>query len=230
MTCSYADWDGAYVLGSLAPGERLDFERHLGDCQACALAVRQIAGLPGLLARVDAGVLDEHDPGRGLPPVPDTVLPRLRREIRSRTRRRLIGTGLLAASAAAVVALALPLVDGPSEPPPTGTSSTAVPMRALGAGAMEATLSMDSVAWGTRLNLVCTYEPSSYTAGDRAGTYTLLVHTTDGRAERVGTWRPVADKPMRLSAATALGRQDIASVEVETAQGQPVLRLDRTRS
>ena len=70
MTCSYADWDGAYVLGSLAPGERLDFERHMGDCKACALAVRQIAGLPGLLARVDAGVLDDHDPGRGLPPVP----------------------------------------------------------------------------------------------------------------------------------------------------------------
>ena len=92
---------------------------------------------------------------------------------------------------------------------------------------MQATLSMRSVAWGTRLDLVCTYEPSEYAGGYRGGTYTLLVHTTDGGAERVGTWRPVAGKPMRLSAATALSRRDIASVEVETAQGQPVLRLDR---
>ena len=58
MSCSYDDWDGAYVLGALAPGERLEFERHLAGCAPCTLAVRQMAGLPGLLGRVDGGALD----------------------------------------------------------------------------------------------------------------------------------------------------------------------------
>lgn len=227
MSCSYDDWDGAYVLGALAPGERLEFERHLAGCAPCTLAVRQMAGLPGLLGRVDEGALDEHEPGRSLPPVPGTVLPRLRREIRSRSRRRLVGVGLLAASAAAAVALALPLVDGPPQAPPTSSTSPARPMQALRGGAMRATLSLEPVAWGTRLDLVCTYEPSAYLAGGRGGTYTLLLHTTGGDVERVGTWRPVAGRAMQISGATALDRQEIASVEVETAQGEPVLRLHR---
>ena len=100
-------------------------------------------------------------------------------------------------------------------------------MRAVDGGAMPATVALQPVAWGTRLDLVCTYEPSTYPGGERPGTYTLVVRTTDGGAERVGTWRPVAGQAMRLSAATALSRRDIASVEVETAQGEPVLRLDR---
>ena len=229
MSCMYADWDGAYVLGALSPADRLEFERHLAECATCAPAVREMAGLPGLLGRVDESALADHAPASNLPPVPDTVLPRLRREIRSRARRRLVGTGLLAASAAAVVALALPLVDQPSDGPggPSGTSVAARPMRAVDGGAMQATVALEPVAWGTRLDLVCTYEPSTYAGGERPGTYTLVVRTTDGGAERVGTWRPVAGQAMRLSAATALSRRDIASVEVETAQGEPVLRLDR---
>jgi hypothetical protein len=227
MSCSYADWDGAYVLGALAPGDRLEFERHVHGCTSCAAAVRDLAGLPGLLGRVDESALTGHGPDDGPPPVPDTLLPRLRREIRSRTRRRLVGTGLLAASAATAVVLALPVIDGPQGAPATNTSSVARPMTALHGGPMRAELSLEPVAWGTRLDLVCTYEPTAYVEGQRGGAYSLLLHTTDGGVERVGTWRPVTGRPMRLSAATAVSRRDIASVEVQTAQGQPVLRLDR---
>jgi hypothetical protein len=231
MSCTYADWDGAYVLGALAPGDRLEFERHLAGCATCAPAVREIAGLPGLLGRVDESAIDDDGPGPSLPPVPDTVLPRLRREVRSRSRRRLVGTGLLAASVAAVVALALPLVDRSPDTPPAAsngdTPAAARPMRPVDGGAMQATVSLAPVAWGTRLDLVCTYEPSAYSEGEPAGTYTLVLRTTDGGVERVGTWRPVAGRAMRLSAATAVSRRDIASVQVETAQGRPVLRLDR---
>ena len=81
MSCMYADWDGAYVLGALSPADRLEFERHLAECATCAPAVREMAGLPGLLGRVDESALADHAPASNLPPVPDTVLPRLRREI-----------------------------------------------------------------------------------------------------------------------------------------------------
>jgi anti-sigma factor RsiW len=230
MSCSYADWDGAYVLGALSPGDRLEFERHVQGCTSCAAAVRDIAGLPGLLGRVDESALAGNGPDADLPPVPEMLLPRLRREIRSRTRRRLVGTGLLAASAAAAVVLALPVIDGPQGPPATNTSSVPYagrPMTALSGGPMQARLALEPVAWGTRLDLVCTYQPTAYTGGEHIGAYSLLLHTRNGGVERVGTWRPVAGQAMRLTAATAVSRQDIASVEVQTAQGRPVLRLDR---
>jgi len=228
MSCSYADWDGAYVLGALSPADRLEFERHLRSCDDCAAAVRDLAGLPGLLGRVDESAVAEPAPDDVLPPLPDTLLPRLRREIRSRTRRRLVGTGMIAASAAAAVVLAFPVVDGLRGSPTPSTPSVAAaarPMTVLRGGPMRASLALESVAWGTRLHLRCTYAPTAY-PGRRAGTYTLLLHTTGGAVERVGTWRPVAGQAMRLSAATAVSRRQIASVEVRTAQGQPVLRLN----
>ena len=64
MTCEFAELDGAYVLGALPAAERLAFEQHLTTCEECSRAVRQMAGLPGLLARVDTTVLDDPA-GRG---------------------------------------------------------------------------------------------------------------------------------------------------------------------
>ena len=55
MSCEFAHHDGAYVLGSLSPADRSAFERHLAGCADCALGVRELAGLPGLLAQGLAG-------------------------------------------------------------------------------------------------------------------------------------------------------------------------------
>ena len=55
--------------------------------------------------------------------------------------------------------------------------------------------------------------------------YTLFVRTRDGPTEQVGSWRSVGGKTMRLSAATAASRDDIASVEVRTPDGRVVLEL-----
>ncbi|MQS09029.1 anti-sigma factor [Streptomyces alkaliphilus] len=40
---------GAYVLHALSAGEREDFERHLGDCPACAVEVMELAATAGRL-------------------------------------------------------------------------------------------------------------------------------------------------------------------------------------
>lgn len=34
---------GAYALQALPEAERRDFERHLGDCEACAVEVRELS-------------------------------------------------------------------------------------------------------------------------------------------------------------------------------------------
>ena len=50
----YAQWDAAYVLGSLSGAERREYEAHLEQCPSCRRAVAELAGMPGLLARVPA--------------------------------------------------------------------------------------------------------------------------------------------------------------------------------
>ena len=103
MTCEHAHLDGAYVLGALSPSERLDFERHLAGCAECSRSVRELAGLPGLLAQVDVGDLEPA----AVPPLPPTLLPSLVREVRGSQRRRSVLVAAVAASVAAVAVGAL---------------------------------------------------------------------------------------------------------------------------
>lgn len=230
MSCEHAHLDGAYVLGALSPAERQEFERHLPGCPRCSEAVSQLAGLPGLLARVDVEVLADRDQ----PPVPETLLPALMREVRRGRRRRVLaGVGLAAAAATVVGAVALggaPRGDSPpAAGPGPGTSAPAAASRAMtpvGGTALRATLAMQSVPWGTRLSLECSYPAGDvrYGAAPRP-TYALLVHTRDGRSEQVATWRAVPGRRIEVVAATAAGREDIASVEVHAASGDAVLKL-----
>ena len=97
--CGHEHEDGAYVLGALSPEERVAFERHLPDCAECARSVRELAGLPGLLARVPVEIVDpELEPL----PVPETLLPAVVRQARQSQRRRRWVTSALVAAAAAI--------------------------------------------------------------------------------------------------------------------------------
>ena len=237
MTCPFARDDAAYVLGALSPGERLDFERHLGGCDACPRAVREFAGLPGLLGRIDASVLERPPADE---PLPETLLPSLSREVRRAQRRRTrlaVGVAAAAAAAAAVSAVIAAVVgsqvggDDASQadvPGPSSASAGVQPetMDPVGDVPVRASLSLEQVTWGTRLGLTCTYDPDSveYELPPEVD-YTLFVRTRDGRAEHVGSWRSVGGKTMQLSAATAASRDDIASVEVRTLDGRVVLKL-----
>ena len=51
----HAHWDAAYVLGALSAAERQEYEDHLTSCPSCRDAVAELAGMPGLLARVPTG-------------------------------------------------------------------------------------------------------------------------------------------------------------------------------
>ncbi len=105
MTCPFAHDAAAYVLGALSPAERLEFERHLGGCDDCTRAIRELAGLPGLLGRVEPSVLEHPVVDE---PVPDTLLPTLSRQVRgARRRRTLIAAGVAAAAVAVLVPVAV---------------------------------------------------------------------------------------------------------------------------
>lgn len=246
MSCRFAHLDGAYVLGSLAPAERAEFAGHLRGCDECAQQVRELAGLPGLLSRIPADVLEDPPPAQ---PVPDTLLPALvaaaGREQRRRTTR-LVG---LTAAAVAVVALATAGVtnvlrddDVPTAAPPATPTATSEPtaapqrMRAVGPGTVTGWVSLTPVAWGTRLDLTCTYgqvgapgpgrgEDHDYGSGAGGTTYTMLVRTTDGRVEKAATWLGVPGPEMHVTGATSATPATIASLVVRTSGGETVLRL-----
>lgn len=225
--CPESHLDGAYVLGALAPAERAAFEAHLATCAECAAGVRRLAGLPGLLARVDPADLDPV-----LPP-PPPILPALVREVTRRTRRRRWATaGGLAA--AAVLALTVSLTgafDG-SRPggPPAAVAPVGRPMAPVGQHVVTADVAIATVPWGTRLDLTCSYARAGgtgepYGAGVPGPAYSLVVVTRSGRTEKVASWHALEGRTMHLTAATATPSAEIAGVEIRNSAGVVVLRL-----
>lgn len=206
-TCTSA---AAYVLGALAPDERAAFEEHLAGCPACAGTVRELAGLPGLLARVSPD--DLADP----PPPPDTLLPRLLVQVRRHGRRRRLGTAL--AAAAAVLAAVLGTLQLSAGPGP----ASAVAMHQVTAVPLAARVSISPTAGGSVLRMRCHY------AGDTtwaSPSYALVVTGRDGVRRRLATWRVGPDGNAAVSASVDLPPDQIALVELTTAAGRPLLRL-----
>ena len=233
MTCPFAHDDAAYVLGALAPDERLAFERHLPGCPECSHALSELAGLPGLLGRVSADVLARTPDDE---PLPASQLPALTRAVRRHARRRSLVSAGLAVAAAALVAALSPVVAGrlghDAAPSRAASSSTVTadvvsrPMVPVGEVPVRASVGLQPVTWGTRLLVTCTYEPASVGYDlPPAADYTLFVRTRAGRTEQVGSWRSVTGAPMHVTAATSARPADIAAVEVRTLDGRVVLRL-----
>ncbi len=231
MSCEFAHLDGAYVLGSLGATERAAYERHLPGCEECSRAVRELAGLPGLLGRVPSEDLELS--GEAEPP-PATLLPAVVSEVRRSRRRRALVTTLLGAAAAVVlvlgvIAVTVSVLDDDDQPAtaPTAPVSTEPPeqMESLAQGSVAGWVSLTEQTWGTRIDRTCTYESQGY---DGWVWYALLVRADDGRVEQVGTWRAAPGREMHVTMAASVPPEDIASVVVKTASGQPVLRLDRT--
>ena len=233
MTCEFEQWDGAYVLGALSPEDRVAFERHLPGCDGCSRSVRELAGLPGLLARLPVEILDPSAPPQ---PVPDTLLPALVRRVRRTQRRRTwITSGLVAAAAAvAIGAVGVATLGGDDDNPPSALRSpssgptTAAPqqMQPVGAGTISGWLSLTQVGWGTRLDLTCTYPQAGLYGDSAAPTYTMFVTTTAGSTEQVASWKGLPGKEMHVTGATAADADDITNVEIRGSNGQPLLELD----
>jgi hypothetical protein len=236
MTCPHEHDAGPYVLGALSPQERVAFERHLADCDGCTRAVRELAGLPGLLARIPVEVVDPD----ALPePVPDTLLPgAVRRARRSQRRRGWVAGGLVAAAAVvALGAVGVATLGGdsvdapPSAAPVAPTTAAPVELRQVGTSSVSGWVSLTSVGWGTRVDLTCEYRNPAvggYQQDDAPPTYTMVVRKTDGSSEQVASWTGLPGKKLHLAAATAAQRDDITDVEIRSGDGTPVLELSQS--
>ncbi len=228
MSCErHAHEDAAYVLGALSPSDRLAYEEHLATCARCAAAVRELAGMPGLLARLDADEVAGIGPVEPLPP---SVLPTLLAEaVRGRRTRRARWVAVTAGAAAAVVAattVAVQYADRRADDPPASASPAAVEMTQVDQYRLGGSVSLEQVAWGTKLRLRCSYGGAPESVPSLPA-YALVVHTRDGGEEQVATWRAVAGKATTIDGATATDLAQISRVEVRTVDGLLLLRVDR---
>jgi hypothetical protein len=217
----YAEWDAAYVLGSLPPAERLEYERHLEHCDACRSAVAELAGLPGLLGRLpaDAAVEIAEPDGRPLTGHESTLASVAHRVRRRRRRRRAVVA--VSAGFAVVVAVVAGLgvglrADAPgteAAAPAVSTGASADRYALTGTSGFDVDLAVRAESWGTRFDWGCSYGGRGWSA-DGSVMYDLVVVRTDGSDERIASWTAAGREARGLSATTDVPRADIASVEV----------------
>ncbi|WP_158863847.1 anti-sigma factor family protein [Leifsonia sp. AG29] len=220
----FADWDAAYVLGSLAPGERHRFEEHLRVCDHCARSVAELAGMPGLLGRVPreqafAALEAEAPTEAGVSP---EVLPALLDRARRRRERTRWLTAGLAAAAAAVLVLVATFVLPSVVPPPAGTAS-AISMRQVEPSALSADLRLTPEPWGTRIDSSCSYATVGGADHGKSWTYAMVVTDRQGRQTQLSTWTADEGSTVRPIATTSVPVSDIASIDIRSAGDGTVL-------
>lgn len=213
----FATYDAAYVLGALSPADRHAFEEHLSQCPSCAESVAELAGMPGLLARVPLSEIEAEQV-----PVPETLLPRLLRDTNQRRRRTrwIAGGGMaLAAAAALVVVLMLTVV--------TGGGSSGGPALAMkpvvNAAVIHAKAQVKNVLWGTKITVKCGYNETAHVSWDEY--YALTVTPKHGHTQQIATWMVSPGHDAVFDGATALHRDQISRIDVRDSSGKSVLQL-----
>ena len=216
----FLTYDAVYVLGALTDDERHEYEQHLRACDRCTVAVQELAVLPGLLACCQP---DDLAAGPALPPPPSTLLPRLLASVRKQRLRARVATLTAMAAAAACLLVVVTLVAvRPHHAAPTAAPATTAMAHVI-AAPISAEASLTAVAWGTRIDLRCTYH--NQPAYRAPGAYVLVVIDRAGQVQQAASWRVVPGNVSRITASIRLTRADIARLEVRTPAGQPVLRL-----
>jgi anti-sigma-K factor RskA len=227
MHCEHAREAGAYVLGSLGPGERTMYERHLSVCPVCREAVAEIAVLPGLLGRLDATAASQIVGGHDGIDAPESRLPRLveaaaksrRRDAWAR-RWRLAGAAVVAAVVATFASFGL--APGQVNTPRGDQPAAMAAMTAVRDTPVQAEVGFTQIAGGTQVTMHCTYAADSE-HGDSVYTYRLVAVGADGTKDQVGSWMAGPGSDVTLSGVTHFGYNDIDKLELQKNSGDAIL-------
>jgi anti-sigma factor RsiW len=200
---------GAYVIGSLDAADRERVDRHLATCAECLSELAELEPLPGLLARIEPG----EARGRLLTPPPDLLTRALGaiEDHEKSQRRRLRCWQLTAAAAvmAAVLGITLPQLTSNGDGTPMAVVSGAT---AAGVGSME------QRSWGTAVELELSGLPP-------ASGYRAYATARDGHTEVAANWGASPGGRATISGATAIPRNQLASIEIRTVDGRELLTL-----
>jgi hypothetical protein len=219
----FADWDAAYVLGSLSSTERRQFEAHLQDCTVCRDAIVDMAPTIGLLSRIPPDRAESLlDPPADEGPDAAGRSNLIALGVRQARRRR---TGWWVGGLAAAAAIIVAVVIG-------ANLMIASSLRNVQVVALEpvidlpltATVELTDVAWGTRIEMVCKY--TDHADGDEPAEgrpYSLVIEAKDGTTSEVSSWLAFPGATARLGAGTALDTDQIAAIEIRSLKTGKVL-------
>ncbi|HEY2673887.1 MAG TPA: zf-HC2 domain-containing protein [Rugosimonospora sp.] len=231
MKCPQTVDAGVYVLGALSPADRAQYERHLAGCAECREEVAELAVLPGLLGRLDAGTAASIDaPTAKAPPaLLDSVLRTAGTERHRSLRRRrwqFAGAGLAAACLAVLAAVGVSVMVARPTPPP---KPVVAQMRPVDADVpIVALLGYDAANGGTDIRMLCLYAESSQY--DTPWMVRLVIYPRGG-----GQPVPLKPWPVRpgqdaapTSAHVSLAPRDIDRIELDRADGEKLLVYQAT--
>ena len=216
MTCAHEIEVGAYVLDALEPDERLRVRAHLTMCPDCRATLRELEGLPRVLAQVPAPAAAP----RVLTEAPSELafrrLAHRATAVRPPARHATVGhprRWVLAAAAAAAVGVAggvggVVASLGPSAPTAVSATSGAVHARAeltAANGGTTINLALDGVASGQRCELVAV--------------------SRDGRWETASDWTATYEGTAHVIGAVPMKPQDIDRLVIRTPDGRTLLSM-----
>jgi RNA polymerase sigma-70 factor (ECF subfamily) len=215
-TDPYREWDVAYVLGSLSPAEREEYEEHLSTCDSCTATVAALDGIPGILSVVPreqaVELLDED--------APVDLMPGLARAARSSRRWSRIRIGAALVGAAAVGAVLAVVLRTP-DPAPAPQAFQTVFTQTI-PSPVTASVNLVEQPWGTRIDIKCDYATPSGGQGRSLG-YSLYVVDSAGNATQVGTWVAGPGTSMTPTATTELPRANITRIEIRLLNNDKTL-------
>jgi anti-sigma factor RsiW len=222
----YATWDAAYVLGSLSPTDRREYEAHLSVCPSCRQAVSELSGMPALLSKLDGGTVAamsvdgySSEPADMVP----NLLPSLLSQVHRRRSRVRMATWTSGAAAAVLLAIGLFISvswQHPTSSPPPQASVSALEMAQVGTNALASTVSIKSQQWGTYIDLNCVCLAPVTAHHDRLA---MVVVGRDGAHTQLATW--VADPGHTANPAGSISTpvDQIAAVQIVSADNGQVL-------
>jgi anti-sigma factor RsiW len=219
----YATWDAAYVLGSLSPSDRHEFEGHLSVCPLCNQSVSDLSGMPALLSKLDGDTVVAMDGDGGLvgPRTPN-LLPSLLGEVHRRRRRVRMATWTTGVAAAVLLSVGLFLGAAPHHPAssPPQAAVFALQMDQVGTKALASTVSLSSRQWGTSIDLDCVCLAPVTARHDKLA---MVVVGRDGSHTQLATWTANPGRTAKLAGTTSTPVEQIVQVQVVSADNGQVL-------
>jgi hypothetical protein len=223
----YATWDAAYVLGSLSSAERREFEAHLETCDRCRAAVGEISGMPALLAMLDAADVHALETEQEPPPLRPELRTQVLDRVRWRRRRSRLLTAAAVGLAAALLAVGMVIAIRPGivglQSGTTEVAARELTMTKLAETPFSATVALRSFAWGTRIDMACSYGDWSGGAAPPPSNLGMVVVGRDGKQSQIATWLGMSGATALPSGNTPMPIDDIAAVQLVSANNGKVL-------